>query len=127
MYAIISDSGKQFKVEIGQELDIDYREVPTGEDIRFERVLALSGSQGVAIGKPLVEGAHVTAEVLGPAKGEKIYVQKFRRRKTYHRRTGHRQIYTRVRISGIEGYSGDEAAATEAAATEEPQAVGAEH
>jgi large subunit ribosomal protein L21 len=64
-------------------------------------VLAVSSDQGLQLGQPTLEGAKVTAQVLGVEQGEKIYVQKFRRRKNYRRRTGHRQMYTRVRISRI--------------------------
>jgi large subunit ribosomal protein L21 len=101
MYAIIADGGRQYKVEEGQELEIDYREISTGQQLTFDRVLALSDEEGLKLGKPTVGGATVVAEVLGPVKGEKIYVQKLRRRKNSRRRTGHRQIFTRVRISKI--------------------------
>jgi large subunit ribosomal protein L21 len=101
MYAIIADGGRQYKVEEGQELEIDYREISSGDELKFDRVLAVSNEEGLRMGNPTVDGASVTAEVLGPVKGEKIYVQKLRRRKNFRRRTGHRQIYTRVRISKI--------------------------
>ncbi|MCU0959180.1 MAG: 50S ribosomal protein L21 [Pirellulaceae bacterium] len=101
MYAIIADGGRQYRVEEGQELDVDYREAATGQEIEFDRVLAVSSDQGLQLGQPTLEGAKVTAQVLGVEQGEKIYVQKFRRRKNYRRRTGHRQMYTRVRISRI--------------------------
>jgi large subunit ribosomal protein L21 len=102
MYAIISDGGRQLKVEEGQELSIDFRPVPAGETLTFDRVMAVSDGAGdLKLGAPLVSGASVVAEVLGPEKGEKITVQKLRRRKTYRRRTGHRSLYTRVRISSI--------------------------
>lgn len=101
MYAIIADGGRQYKVEEGQELEIDYREISSGEELTFEQVLAVSGEEGLKLGQPTVEGARVTAQVLGPIKGEKIFVQKLRRRKNSRRRTGHRQIYTRIRISKI--------------------------
>jgi large subunit ribosomal protein L21 len=103
MYAIITDGGRQYKVVEGQELEIDYREIPQGDQLTFDRVLALSGDGGLKLGQPTVAGATVTAEVLGPTKGEKIYIQKFVRRKNYRRRTGHRQIYTKIRISQIAG------------------------
>jgi large subunit ribosomal protein L21 len=101
MYAIIADGGRQYKVEEGQELEIDYRDISHGEELTFERVLAVSGDDGLQLGKPTVAGAAVVAEVMGPVKGEKIYVQKLRRRKNSRRRTGHRQIYTKVRIRSI--------------------------
>lgn len=102
MYAIVLDGGRQYRVIEGQQIDVDYREAAKGSELKFERILAVSGEQGLVVGKPTVAGASVTAEVIGPAKGEKIYVQKFRRRKNYRRRTGHRQLYTRIRISKIQ-------------------------
>jgi large subunit ribosomal protein L21 len=101
MYAIIADGGRQYRVEEGQELDVDYREAATGQEIEFDRVLAVSSDQGLQLGQPTLEGVKVTAQVLGVQQGDKIYVQKFRRRKNYRRRTGHRQMYTRVRINRI--------------------------
>jgi large subunit ribosomal protein L21 len=101
MYAIISDGNRQYKVEEGQEVVIDYRDVPAGEKVTFDRVLAVGGDGDAKLGLPLVKGASVTAEVLGPEKGEKLVIQKLRRRKNMRRKTGCRHIYTRVRIASI--------------------------
>ena len=102
MYAIIVDSGRQYKVEEGQELRIDYRSTSTaGDEVTFEKVLAVSGDDGVQLGQPTVEGVAVTAEVLGVEQGKKLVVQKLRRRKNSRTKTGHRQLYTKVRISKI--------------------------
>lgn len=102
MYAIILDGGRQYKVETGQKLDIDLRgEANAGDTIEFSQVLAIGGDEGLKLGSPSIEGAKVSATVLGEEKGDKIFVQKFRRRKSYHRRTGHRQRYTRVEIKDI--------------------------
>ena len=104
MYAIISDGGRQLKVAEGEEVVVDYRDVPMGEKVTFDRVLAVSDGKGdLKLGGPLVKGASVVAEVLGPEKGPKLTGQKFRRRKNYRRRTGHRSLYTKVRISSIKG------------------------
>ena len=103
MYAIIVEDGRQFRVEEGQELIVYRREAAVGSSLTFGRVLAISGAEGLKLGKPLVEGASVTAEVLGDVAGPKLVVQKFRRRKNYRRRNGHRQHYTRVRIGKIQG------------------------
>ena len=103
MYAIIVDGGRQYRVEPGMEVDVDYRDVSQGEDITFEKVLAVSGDDGMTLGSPTVAGATVTASVIGPKLDKKIYVQKFRRRKNSKRRTGHRQIHTRVKIEKIAG------------------------
>jgi large subunit ribosomal protein L21 len=103
MYAIIQDGGRQYRVQPGQLLDLDYRETPGGESIRFDKVILVSSKNGVQVGSPTVSGVAVEAEVVGPRKGEKLVIQKFRRRKNYRRRTGHRQLYTRVRIGKIHG------------------------
>jgi large subunit ribosomal protein L21 len=103
MYAIFFDGGRQYKVEEGQQLDIDFREVEAGAEITFDRVLAVSDGEQFRLGQPTVEGATVTAKVIAETKGEKIYVEKFRRRKNSKRRTGHRQPYVRVQITNIAG------------------------
>ena len=102
MYAIISDSGRQYKVEEGQQIDVDYRDASAGDELTFDRILAVSTDEGLKLGKPSVDGASVSAEVLGVSQGDKIYVQKFRRRKNSRRRTGHRQLYTKVKINKIQ-------------------------
>ena len=81
MYAIIADGGRQYRVEEGQELDVDYREATTGDEIEFGQILAISSPEGVQLGQPTVTGAKVTAQVLGIEQGEKLSMQKFRRRK----------------------------------------------
>ena len=102
MYAIIADSGRQFKVEEGQELTVDFREGSAGDKLTFEKVLAVSDGEGsLQLGTPTLDGASVEAEVLGAKKGEKLVVQKIRRRKNSRRKTGHRSIYTRVKIGKI--------------------------
>ncbi len=101
MYAIIVDGGRQYKVEEGQELEVDYRELSKGDELTFDRVLAVGGEGDVKLGTPQVEGVSVSAEVLGVSFGDKLTVQKFRKRKNSRRRTGHRQMHTRVRINKI--------------------------
>ncbi len=101
MYAIIADGGKQYKVEEGQELAIDYRGLKEGESLTFDRVLAVGDGGSVTLGAPDVSGASVTAEVVATTQGPKIDVQKLRRRKNSRRKTGHRAMFTTVKISGI--------------------------
>jgi large subunit ribosomal protein L21 len=105
MYAIIADSGKQYRVEEGQQLVIDYRDdLVDGASVTFDRVLCVSNAAGFKFGKPTVEGAKVTGKVLvQEEKGEKLVIQKMRRRKNFRRRTGHRQAFTRVQIEKISG------------------------
>jgi len=104
MYAIIDDSGCQMKVEEGQQIDVDLRsaELSPGDTVAFERVLALRDDGGLRIGRPLVDGARVTAEIVERTKGPKLTVQKVRRRKNSRRKTGHRQAYHRVKITKID-------------------------
>ncbi len=102
MYAIISESGHQVKVEEGQELDVDYRDLAVGDQVKFDRVLAYRDDESLHVGQPILEGASVTGEVLSVVQGPKLVVQKARRRKTYRRKTGHRQLYTRVKIHKID-------------------------
>ncbi len=101
MYAIIEDGGRQFKVEEGLEFEIDYRDLPGGDELKFDKVLAVRDDEGIKLGRPTLEAASVTAEVIGSSQGPKLVVQKFRRRKTYRSKTGHRQLYTRVKITKI--------------------------
>ena len=101
MYAIIADGGRQYKVQEGQELEIDLRDPSAGDKVTFEQVLAVSDESGLRLGKPTLAGASVQAEVVGITQGPKLVVQKLRRRKTLRRRTGHRQMFTKVRISKI--------------------------
>jgi large subunit ribosomal protein L21 len=102
-YAIVVDGGRQYRVAEGQEFEIDFRHLAPGSELVFERVLAISKDGKLTIGKPVVKGATVKASVIGPVLGDKIYVQKFARRKNYRRRTGHRSISTKVRIASIAG------------------------
>ena len=98
MFAIIQDSGQQFKVQQGDTILIDHKSVSQGDEILFDRVLFVDGR----IGAPYVEGAKVTGVVKGQELAKKIYVQKFKRRKKYRRRTGHRQRYIRIEIKSID-------------------------
>jgi large subunit ribosomal protein L21 len=106
MYAIIEDSGAQRKVTEGQTVLVDLLEAGAakpGQAIAFTRVLLVGRDSGQAtIGQPYVEGAQVAAEVVEPVvMGEKLAIQKFRTKKAYKKKTGHRQRYTSVRITAI--------------------------
>jgi large subunit ribosomal protein L21 len=103
MYAIIIDGGRQYKVTKGQELVIDYRDASAGDQLKFDKVLAYSDGSALKLGEPTLGGASVTAKVLSVVQGPKLTVQKFRRRKTYRSKTGHRQLFTKVQIESITG------------------------
>jgi len=103
MYAIIDDQGRQYTVREGDVLEVDLKADATErESIVFDRVLLVRDDSEARVGTPTLAGAKVTATVLGEAKGLKIVVRKFKRRKNYRRKQGHRQRYTRVRIDSIE-------------------------
>ncbi len=101
MYAIIEDGGRQFKVEEGQQLDVDYRELPGGREFTFDKVLAYRDDDALEVGRPVIESATVSAEVISISQGPKLVVQKLRRRKNSRSKTGHRQLFTRVKINKI--------------------------
>ena len=101
MYAIIDDSGQQFRVQEGDQIEVDLREAEPGSTITFDRVILIGGGETTQIGAPHVKGASVDAEVLQETKGEKIVIVKYKPRKKYRRRTGHRQKYLSVRITKI--------------------------
>ncbi len=103
MYAIIEDSGQQFRISEGDELNVDLRDLPEGaREVEFDRVLLISGEGKTQVGTPLVKGAKVLAEVLDEkAKGPKVYIYRLRRRKASRTKTGHRQKYLRVRVTKV--------------------------
>ena len=105
MYAIIEDSGTQIKATVGDEIRIDLRELDdSATSVTFDRVLAVGGESGAKIGTPYVAGASVTADVVvREFKDKKIDVIKFKRRKGYRRKQGHRQRYMSVKVTAING------------------------
>ena len=103
MYAIIEDSGTQIKVSEGDVVKVALREMPADvATVVFDRVLAVGGDDGAKIGQPLVEGAKVTADVLAQERDDKVMITKFKRRKGYLRRKGHRQDFLKVKITSIQ-------------------------
>jgi len=100
-YAIIETGGKQYRVAVGDTLSVEKLPAETGSGITFDRVLMVSGDGSTRVGTPLVPGAAVQAEVAEQYRGPKIVVFKYRPKKRYRRRTGHRQSLTRVAITAI--------------------------
>jgi large subunit ribosomal protein L21 len=102
MYAIIRSGDKQFRAEPGQTIKLPSIEAEIGDTVTFDQVLVTGGEgDDVTVGAPLVDGATVTGEVLRHGKGRKIIIFKWKRRKNYRRKQGHRQKYTEVRIGEI--------------------------
>lgn len=102
MYAIIETGGKQYRVQEGDVLYIEKLNAGDGETVTFDRVLAVSGDNGLVAGAPLVSGASVTAKVDRHGKGQKVVVFKYKPKKNYHKKQGHRQPYTKVTIEKIQ-------------------------
>ena len=103
MEAIIRDGGRQFRVEQGGRIEIDYRsDAEPGSAVEFGDVLYVNGDGGARIGSPVISGARVVGKIIGTVQGPKLTVMKFRRRKNSKCRTGHRQKYTQVEIESIE-------------------------
>lgn len=100
VYAIIETGGKQYRVQQGDILYVEKLDLADDATVDFD-VLLLSKDDGLVIGKPLVKGAKVQATVKGQVKGEKIIIVKFKSKKNYRRKQGHRQPYTKLEITGI--------------------------
>ena len=98
MYAVIVDRGKQYFVAPGARRRVDLRPETPGDKVVFDRVLLVSGDDGVRAGAPVVEGARVEATILGDVKDKKVIVFKKKRRKGYRRKQGHRQRYTELQV-----------------------------
>jgi len=102
MYAVIKTGGKQYRVAEGQKLRVERLPGNPGDSLNFDEVLFLGGD-APKVGRPLVAGASVSAQILGQDRAKKIIVFKLRRRKNYRRKQGHRQPYTELRITAIKG------------------------
>ncbi|MGH7466382.1 MAG: 50S ribosomal protein L21 [Longimicrobiales bacterium] len=101
MYAIIQTGGKQFRAEPGQTIKVPSLSADVGDQVTFDQVLLTGGEGAVAVGAPQVAGAQVTGEVVRHGKARKVIIFKWKRRKNYRRKQGHRQGFTEVRIDAI--------------------------
>ena len=101
MYAIFENGSHQYFAREGDEIVIDRRDAEPGGEIQFDKVLLVAGADGATIGTPLVPGARVVATIVNQFRDKKIIIQKFRRRKNYRRRKGHRQPYTTIRVTSV--------------------------
>lgn len=100
MYAIIVTGGKQYKVEVGSEIMVEKLDAELGANVRFD-VLLMSDGENIQIGKPVLKKISATAEVLEHGKGKKVIVFKYKPKKDYRKKQGHRQPYTKVKILSI--------------------------
>jgi large subunit ribosomal protein L21 len=101
MYAIFEDGSHQFRVSEGDRVVVDRREGKPGTELVFSKVLLVAGPDGATLGSPVVEGARVVAKIVNQFRSKKTIIQKFRRRKNYRRRKGHRQSHTVVEITSV--------------------------
>jgi large subunit ribosomal protein L21 len=103
MYAIIETGGKQYDVRVGDTIKVEKLEAAPGENVTFDRVLLVSGEDAPKIGAPYVDGATVTASVLDRGKAKKVVVFKYKAKKGYRKKKGHRQPFTSLKIEAING------------------------
>jgi large subunit ribosomal protein L21 len=103
MLAVVKTGGKQYTVEVGTVIDVELLDAGEGDSHTFNDILLLSDGVNIRMGTPTVSGACVQAEVIGGASGPKILVFKRKRRKDYRKRIGHRQKYTRLKVTKIIG------------------------
>ncbi|NLI20207.1 MAG: 50S ribosomal protein L21 [Clostridiales bacterium] len=100
MYAVIVSGGKQYRVTKGDTIYVEKLDQDADSTVTFD-VLMLGSDEGVKIGTPTVQGAKVEGRIVGQVKGEKIVIYKYKSKKNYHRRAGHRQHYTKVEITAV--------------------------
>ena len=101
MYAIVKTGGKQYKVAQGDVLFVEKLEANEGDVVTLDQVLAVAGENGLTVGAPVVEGATVTAKVVAQGKAKKVIDYKYKAKKDYRRKQGHRQPYTKLVIESI--------------------------
>jgi large subunit ribosomal protein L21 len=102
MYAVVSTGGKQYKVQKGETLRIEKIPGEVGSKVTLDKVLLVADGENIRVGRPMIEKAAVQASIVEQDKAKKILVFKYKRRKRYRRKAGHRQPYTAIRIDGIE-------------------------
>ena len=103
MYAVVKTGGKQYKVTQGEYLKVEKLEGIQGDTIELNDVLMIADGDNLKIGTPLVDGGKVTATIKSQGRGKKVEIMKFRRRKHHQKKTGHRQSYTEIEITAING------------------------
>ena len=101
MYAVIATGGKQYRVAQGETLRVEKLDLAAGAKVEFSDVLLIADGETIQVGAPHVAGAKVTAEVVDQGRGEKLRIYKYKRRKGYRRKTGHRQPFTALQILAI--------------------------
>lgn len=101
MYAVIETGGKQYRVQKGDVISVEKLGLIEGEGYTFDKVLLVSAEDGIKVGNPYVEGATVAASTIEEGRGKKVVIYKYKSKKGYHKKTGHRQYYTKLMINEI--------------------------
>ena len=101
MYAVIKTGGKQYRIQVGEKLKVEQLKTENGSEFIIDQVLMIADGDKISMGTPFVNGATVSATVLGQGRHDKIRIFKMRRRKHYQKHQGHRQNYTEIQITGI--------------------------
>ena len=122
MYAVFTTGGKQYRATTGDQLRVEKLEVDKGATVELDQVLMVGEGEDVVIGTPLVDGGKVLATVVEHGRGDKVKIIKFKRRKHHMKRQGHRQYYTLLEITGIEGAGAKKPAKKKAAAKKADEA-----
>lgn len=121
MYAVFKTGGKQYRATTGDQLRVEKLEAERGTTVELDHVMMVGEGDSVKIGTPLVEGGKVLATVVEHGRGDKVKILKFKRRKHHMKRMGHRQYYTLLEITGIEGIDGKKAPAKKKAAAKKAE------
>ena len=116
MYAIIETGGKQYRVQEGDVITVEKLGIDDGKKVEFDKVLVLSDDNGLQVGKPYIDGAKVVGKVVENGKGQKVVIFKYKRKKDYRKKQGHRQPYTMVEIKDLGGVEKNPVKKTEAKA-----------
>lgn len=103
MYAVVKTGGKQYKVAQDEYLKVEKLEGNEGDTIELDQVLMIADGDKLKIGSPMIDGGKVTATILSHGRHKKVEIMKFHRRKHHQKRTGHRQYYTEIKVTGING------------------------
>ena len=103
MYAVVKTGGKQYRVTQDEYLKVEKLEGNEGDTIELDQVLMIADGDKLKIGSPMLDGGKVTATILSHGRGKKVEIMKFRRRKHHQKRTGHRQSYTEIKVTAING------------------------
>jgi len=101
MYAIIETGNKQYKVSQGDVITVEKLDAEAGSEYVFDRVLLVSNGDALSVGKPFVEGAKVSAAVIGDGKAKKVIIYKYKSKKGFHKKKGHRQPFTKLKVELI--------------------------